>query len=257
MKLFTLLILALFFLTSTLKSQNLGDQAPDFVLQQLQGGNFTLSQQTEKVVFIFWLGNACPFCKSAAPSVTAQIMNSFQDRSDFVAIGVDTWDGSSSAVNSFKSQTGLNVNYLLKGSSAALKWSTTYDRLAVVDKSGKIVFKGTQGASSDISGAKAAIETAFKVVTSISAVKEDANYLVAYPNPFDTQTTISFRLEKPSFVDLNVFDISGKKVRNLIRQNYPSGESTILFSNGEMGNGIYFLRLNTENQIITQKIIVR
>ena len=124
MKQFSLFLFAFLFLSFSSNSQNVGDKAPDIVLQQLQGGNFTLSQNTGKVVFIFWLGNNCSFCKSVAPTISSEIINSFGARTDFTAIGIDTWNGSSSLVSSFKAQTGLDVNYLMQGSSTAQNWNT-------------------------------------------------------------------------------------------------------------------------------------
>ncbi len=257
MKTFTFILMVCLFLTLPGKGQNVGDKAPDFMLQQLQGGNFTLSEHFGSVVFIFWLGYACPFCQSAAPSVNSEIINTFKNRSGFLAIGVDTWDGSSSQVQAFKSHTGLDINYLMKGSSVAQGWKTTYDRLVVVDKSGKIVFKGTQGTSSDIGKAKTAIENALIVTSSTLLPDLDGNLFVTYPNPFNTQTTIHFQLNKYSLVSLNVFDISGKKVRELANEKFPAGEKIIRFSKGNLKNGIYFLRLRNEEQVTTRKIIIQ
>ena len=257
MKLFTFITIAFLFLSVIVKGQQVGDQAPDFTLQELQGGNFSLSSETGKVVFIFWLGYACPFCQSATPSINSEIINIFKNRSGFVAIGIDTWDGSSTQVQSFQSQTGLDVKYLIKGSSVAQNWSTTYDRLAVVGKNGKIVFKGTQGASSDIGNAKTAIEAALQVATAVTSLEDNDSRFVNYPNPFKTQTTIRFQLDQPALVALDVYDITGKKVRALTKERYPAGKHTIVFSKGQLDNGIYFLRLNQNGQFLTRKVIVR
>jgi len=257
MKHFTFILFLFLFLAFPGKGQNVGDQAPDFTLKQLQGGNFTLSGQNGKVVFIFWMGYACPFCESSAPYINSEIINTFHERADFVAITVDTWDGSSSGVDGFKSQTGLNINYLLKGSTAAQNWNTTYDRLSVVDKSGKIVFKGTRGSSSDINTAKAAIQTALQVATAVTDLDEYSKSFIAYPNPFSTQTTIRFQLDKTSSVILDLNDISGKRILELANRNYPSGEHIIPFQKGRLESGIYLLRLNLDGQVSTRKLVIR
>lgn len=257
MKHFTLILLAFFFLTLQGNAQNVGDQAPNFTLQQLNGGNFTLSDQNGKVVFIFWMGYACPFCQSAAPSINSEIINSFQGRTGFVAIAVDTWDGSSSGVNGFKSQTGLNINYLMKGSSAAKSWATTYDRLSVVDKNGMIAFKGTQVSSSDIGNAKTAIENALQMATATTDLDENSMRFLNYPNPFSAHTSVRFQLDKSSLVSLDLFDVTGKKVRELTNKNYPSGEHILLFSKGQLEDGIYFLRLKTGGTVLTHKMIIQ
>ena len=33
-----------------------GDPAPDFTLEKLGGGDFTLSENLGKIIFIFWIG---------------------------------------------------------------------------------------------------------------------------------------------------------------------------------------------------------
>lgn len=257
MKAFIYLFISLFFLSIQGKGQQVGDSAPDFTLQQIQGGNFTLSNQTGKVVFIFWLGYACPYCKSAAPSISSDIINTFNGRSNFVAIGVDTWNGSKTQVEGFKSQTGLDVNYLMMGSSAAQSWGTTYDRLSVVDKNGKIVFKGTQGSSLDIGNAKTAIENALSVTTSAETLEGNVFELSNYPNPFSSQTTIRFQLKKNTHISLGLYDLTGKKVRKITDKPFSPGEHQVIFSKEQLTNGIYFLRLNAEGQVFTRKMIIR
>jgi peroxiredoxin len=257
MKVSTLMLILFFCLNLQGRSQNVGDKAPDFTIQQLTGGNFNLSGQTGKVVFIFWLGYACPYCKSAAPTVNSSIINTFKNRTDFVAIGVDTWDGSSSQVQSFQTQTGLSINYLIKGSSAAQTWKTTYDRLAVVDPNGKIVFKGTQGASSDIENAKKAIENALPLTTSILPVYAAERLFNNFPNPFSAETTIEFQLNKSSHVSIKIVDITGKAVKELVNREFPSGENSIRFQRGNLKEGIYFLRMKNEEQVMSRKMIIQ
>ena len=44
-----------------------------------------------------------------------------------------------------------------------------------------------------------------------------------YPNPFNPSTTISFNLASSSEVTLSIYDIRGRKVRNLINRNLSAG----------------------------------
>ena len=68
MKTIFTLIFALFLLGSfTSSAQTQGEDAPDFTLNKLGGGEFKLSDQKGKVVFIFWLGDKCPFMPGSCP----------------------------------------------------------------------------------------------------------------------------------------------------------------------------------------------
>lgn len=71
------------------------------------------------------------------------------------------------------------------------------------------------------------------------------------------QTTIKFKLNQSSQVSINVYDISGKKVRELSNEKFPSGENIIRFSKGNLDHGIYFLRMKNDGQVSTLKMIIQ
>jgi len=54
-KLFLLLIV-MAFAFSAVKAAGVGDAAPEFALNRLDGGTITLSDLKGKVVYIFWFG---------------------------------------------------------------------------------------------------------------------------------------------------------------------------------------------------------
>ncbi len=135
--------------------------APAFTLNSLLGKEVKLSDYSNKVVVLFFFGNNCPPCKSAAPNVESSLVTPFAARTDYQVLGLDQWDGNLASVEAFKTSTSVSFPLLLLASSVASNYKTTYDRLVVIDKSGKIVFSGTQGAGSDIATVKAKVETLF------------------------------------------------------------------------------------------------
>ncbi|MCG8581295.1 MAG: TlpA family protein disulfide reductase [Bacteroidales bacterium] len=137
---------------------NNNDAAPDFSLTSLSGTTVSLQDFNDKVLVMFFLGNSCPSCKAAAPNIQTQIADEYASNSSVAVIGLDQWDGNEASVQGFKNTTGVSFPLLLKASKVASDYSTTYDRLIVVNKEGKIVFKGTQGASKDIKAAIAIID---------------------------------------------------------------------------------------------------
>ncbi|HNW51690.1 MAG TPA: alpha/beta hydrolase-fold protein [Prolixibacteraceae bacterium] len=60
-----------------------------------------------------------------------------------------------------------------------------------------------------------------------------------FPNPVRTETTIRCKLERPGLVQMELFDISGKKVTTIINRELNSGETIIRWSRGELRSGIY------------------
>ncbi len=64
-----------------------------------------------------------------------------------------------------------------------------------------------------------------------------------YPNPFNPRTKITYRLASGSRVQLTVFDVSGRKVRELVKKFQPAGKYLVEFDGSPLASGIYFYRL--------------
>lgn len=64
-----------------------------------------------------------------------------------------------------------------------------------------------------------------------------------FPNPFNPTTTISFLIEKKAFVKLDVINVLGELVENLISTELDSGSHSINFNGKELSSGVYICRL--------------
>lgn len=64
-----------------------------------------------------------------------------------------------------------------------------------------------------------------------------------FPNPFNPSTTISFDLAKNSFVKMNIYDASGKLVKEFINGNLNRGNYTYNWNGTGMSSGVYYYRL--------------
>ncbi|TRX66153.1 TlpA disulfide reductase family protein [Carboxylicivirga sp. M1479] len=133
--------------------------SPDFSLTALDGTTYTLKSFENKVLVMFFLGNSCPACKVAAPKIQSDIANKYASNADVAVIGLDQWNGTKASMEGFKNTTGVTYPLLLNAASVAKDYETTYDRLVVLGKDGKVVFKGSQGASKDIGAALSAIDS--------------------------------------------------------------------------------------------------
>ncbi|MDZ7358780.1 MAG: M14 family zinc carboxypeptidase [candidate division KSB1 bacterium] len=85
-----------------------------------------------------------------------------------------------------------------------------------------------------------------------------------YPNPFNPTTTIRYYLAQAADVKLEVFDLRGAKVINLVSENLPAGWHIVTWDGKDhLGNnvasGIYFYRITATNkgshQIATRKMV--
>lgn len=79
-----------------------------------------------------------------------------------------------------------------------------------------------------------------------------------YPNPFNPVTTIEFSLPKNGFVNLRVYDITGREVWNFGNaQISNAGSYKVTFDASKLSSGVYFYSLCVDNKIVdTKKMIL-
>jgi hypothetical protein len=77
----------------------------------------------------------------------------------------------------------------------------------------------------------------------------------AYPNPFNSTTTIRFSVESQSNTSLRIFDINGRLIETLIDRKLLTGEHDVLWNASNYASGIYFGKLTVANKVQTQKVI--
>jgi len=79
----------------------------------------------------------------------------------------------------------------------------------------------------------------------------------SYPNPFSTETTVSFSLPEAGLTNLEIFDVTGRSVKTVIDDIfYPKGDHRIKIQSTELPSGIYFYRLVSGKYSAHRKIIV-
>jgi hypothetical protein len=78
----------------------------------------------------------------------------------------------------------------------------------------------------------------------------------ANPNPFNPNSVISFEMRDASYVNLTVFDISGRLVAELVDGWREAGVYNANFSGEEMPSGVYLARLAVGQEVQTQKLLL-
>ncbi len=77
-----------------------------------------------------------------------------------------------------------------------------------------------------------------------------------YPNPFNPVTKINFDLPKRDFVNLTVYDITGRKIVELVNQLFSAGSYEVSWNGSNNASGIYFYRILTENFSSTKRMVL-
>jgi len=77
-----------------------------------------------------------------------------------------------------------------------------------------------------------------------------------YPNPFNPVTKISYEITKPGLVAISIYDITGKKVAELVNQVLAPGKYTADFDGSHLSSGVYFYRLQAGEKLLFRKMIL-
>jgi len=78
----------------------------------------------------------------------------------------------------------------------------------------------------------------------------------AYPNPFNSSTTIEYALPKSSKVKLELYDLLGRCVTTLANTTQNAGVYRIHFNGKNLASGVYFYRLTCKDALITKKMLL-
>jgi len=77
-----------------------------------------------------------------------------------------------------------------------------------------------------------------------------------YPNPFNPSTTIRLEVPARDFIELNVYDVSGKEIARLVKQNLNAGVYDVSFDASGLPSGVYFYTLRSSEFVQTKKMVL-
>ena len=77
-----------------------------------------------------------------------------------------------------------------------------------------------------------------------------------YPNPFNPLVRFNYSINKKTDVKLNIYDINGNLVENLINDNHDVGFYDISWNATNYPSGLYFVKLNSKSSTLTRKIML-
>ncbi len=78
-----------------------------------------------------------------------------------------------------------------------------------------------------------------------------------FPNPFTTQTNITYELPNASPININIFDATGRQVATLEDNTLKEqGQHTLTFDGSHLGKGIYYIHIRSDETQTTQKVVL-
>jgi hypothetical protein len=77
-----------------------------------------------------------------------------------------------------------------------------------------------------------------------------------YPNPFNPSANIQYAIGSRQFVTLKAYDILGKEVAVLVKEEKRAGEYEVQFDGTGLSSGIYFYQLKAGDYLETKKMIL-
>ena len=255
----TLLFVVLLTSQDALHSQvRVGDLAPDFEYSDTNGDTYKLSDFQGNVVFLAFIGYGCPFCRAEAPSTEADIWQVFKNDT-FIALALETWNGSLSQAQAYVNSTGITYPLLTRAGDVLNDYGITYDNYLVIDHQGVLRYSS---ADNGILGERYRVNEITNIIRQLltktglnpDEIPDDFKLSQNFPNPFNATTIIGYSLLTGGHVSLIVYDILGRHVETLVDQTQSPSEYEIEWSPHNLSSGIYFYKLKLGGIEITRKM---
>jgi len=89
-----------------------------------------------------------------------------------------------------------------------------------------------------------------------NGLPKDYKVLQNYPNPFNSTTRIEFALPAAGYVELKIFDISGRKISSVVTNGLNAGYHSIKYNAKHLESGVYIYELNCNGHRDSKKMML-
>ncbi len=96
------------------------------------------------------------------------------------------------------------------------------------------------------------------VIAPVTGIKENTvvNNWSVYPNPVSNSMMINYTMMQSADVTINLFDMLGNKVNEIVKANQSLGKHSVNVDAGQLAQGLYLLQITAGNKTMSQKISV-
>lgn len=100
-------------------------------------------------------------------------------------------------------------------------------------------------------------EPVFVTVKDTKLISTDKfEFTASYPNPFNPAFVVPFELYTSTAVDIRLYDISGRMVKVIADKEFSAGTYSLLVNGAELGSGVYLLKIQVDDIVSTQKMLL-
>jgi hypothetical protein len=158
------------------------------------------------------------------------------------------------------SNSGYALGGMLQGDSLHFEWDYAIDPEYRGDRVVTNIFiqrNGTRKIQQGWRGLPEPASGAGVDVADVSGIRLGRNV----PNPFSTETTISYNLRSKGRINLDVYTLTGRLVRTLVDGSVGAGSHQVTWDGKDnrgraVGSGVYYYRMNVEDDTQAGKMIL-
>ena len=97
----------------------------------------------------------------------------------------------------------------------------------------------------------------FDISNSSKLLPDKTELTDAYPNPFNPSATIKYDLANDSYVEIMVYDATGRLVDELVNQHQTAGyDYSVTWNASNQASGMYFAKMVVGDIVQTQKLVL-
>ena len=94
-------------------------------------------------------------------------------------------------------------------------------------------------------------------VEPVAEFPDTVELLGLYPNPVRSRANFEFNLTATTHATLEIFDQLGRRVELLASRTFPRGNFSVAWHPTDQSNGVYFLRLVSDNSSKIVPLVLR
>ena len=193
-----------------------------------------------------------------------------------IALGIDIWDADPANVQAVWVDDGLaTYPMLVNGSRVGSDYGVGQDYYFVIDHEGIVRYRSGPGPLGErfVDGEiREAIEASLDDLAEFLAEEEEVTTEVAaspqlpagfevghlYPNPFNSETTLSFTVSAAGPLTLRLFDLNGRVARDW-SGHFEVGRHSLTWDGRDqegnaLASGVYLASVRQESRVVTRKV---
>jgi len=88
----------------------------------------------------------------------------------------------------------------------------------------------------------------------VTMLPDEFGIVSAYPNPFNSQTRVTYNLMEATHIDLALFDLSGRRIFDLVFGHRNAGQYAVVIDGSSLASGVYLVQLKANGDVSRSKI---